>query len=135
MGVFSSDWSANYNWNNSAATFTVGSNNPPPPPPPPQTTALDIWWPSNGSSVQGVQPFKAMLENMNITNYNMYWQVDGGTLNLMSNNSQDYPHKESLVDVSPWTWRGNGPYTINFVGKDLNGNIIAQKSITITVIH
>lgn len=145
VGVFSGDWSQNYAWNNSAAAITVSTastpppNNPPPtnPPPsnpPPVTNAnTNIWWPSSGASVSGVQPFKANLDGVDVSQYAMYWQVDGGALNQMSNNSTDYPHKEALVDLSGWHWSGNHQYTITFVSKNMSGQVISQKSEVITV--
>ncbi len=65
----------------------------------------------------------------------MYWQVDGHRLNLMDNNQQDYPHKESLVDLSGWSWKASGAYTITFVAKDNQGTTIAEKSVLINVIR
>jgi hypothetical protein len=56
----------------------------------------------------------------------MYWQVDGGTLNLMWNNGTT--NKQADIDVSGWNWRGNGPYTITFVARELNGTFIEQKN-------
>lgn len=147
IGVFNSSWSTLYNWQDTAGTITVGSggttpppSNPPPspptnppPPPPPTTGQIDIWWPSNGSTVIGAQPFKALLTNSDIGNYRMYWQVDGGQLNEMYNSNEDWPHKEAWVDVSGWSWNGAGPYTINFVAKDSSGNTLAQRQIIISV--
>ena len=150
VGVFNSDWTQNYTWNDSAATITVSgsattppsnpppsnpppANNPPPTTTPPVTTNTNIWWPSNGSSVSGIQPFKANLDGYDVTQYAMYWQVDGGALNAMGNSSTDYPHKESDVDLSSWHWNSNHQYTINFVSKDMSGKVISQKSEVITV--
>jgi len=135
-GVFSGDWSIGYYWGNSVLGFAVGSSG--------GTggggistgaSVIDLWWPTDGSNVSGVQPFKALLENTPLSNYTMYWQVDGDMLNQMADNQTDYPHKEADVDVAPWNWNGNGPYTINFVAKDVNGNIVTQKSAKITVTH
>jgi endoglucanase len=92
----------------------------------------DVWWPKDGVRVQGLQPFKAMVEGISIEQYEMYWQVDGGTLTWMQNNYQDYPHKEASVDLSGWHWRGAGPYTITFVAKQ-HGTIISQQSVRITI--
>lgn len=92
----------------------------------------NVWWPKDGVSVQGLQPFKAMVEGVSIEQYEMYWQVDGGTLTWMQNNYQDYPHKEASVDLSGWHWRGSGPYTITFVAKQY-GTIISQQSVRITI--
>lgn len=63
----------------------------------------------------------------------MYWQVDNGQLNLMTDNFQDYPHKEAPVDVSGWNWRSGGPYNVTFVAKDMNGNFITQATTNIYI--
>lgn len=126
--VFSSDWSYCDYWNDSALTLNVGGSSPPP-----QGGQIDIWWPSDGASVSGTQPFKALLQNYSLSQYTLYWQVDGGGLVQMYDSSVDYPHKEAMVDLSGWNWRGTGPYTVNFVAKDGSGNVLAQKSVTITV--
>jgi len=148
IGVFSNTWGQNYFWDNDVVTFTVGTGTPPPPPPPPTSTTTpptppppppsgtattNIWWPTDGVSVNGTQPFKAMLEGRDVSQYSMFWQVDGDRLNEMFNSNQDYPHKEANVDVSGWTWKGAEPYNINFVSKDSSGNTISQKSINIFV--
>ncbi len=127
VGVFQAGWAACDYWNDSAVTLSVGSSSPP------SAGAIDIWWPTDGSSVSGTQPFKALLENNSLSQYAMYWQVDGGGLVPMYDSSTDYPHKEAMVDLSGWNWRGTGPYTVNFVAKDSSGNVLAQKSVGITV--
>jgi hypothetical protein len=139
IGVFNYNWSQLYNWNDNAATFgssggsSGGGGSPPPPPP---TTVIDIWWPTDGSNVGGsIVPFKALVENRDVSTYNIYWQVDGGGLVFMPTNTTDYPHKEFDADLTNWTWRGNGPYTVNFVAQDLSGNVLGQKSVSITVWH
>jgi hypothetical protein len=143
VGVFTSDWRTNYAWSGNAASFNLSSGvNPTPtstpgltptPTPPAGSYTLSVWWPANGVSVSGVQPFKARLENLDLGQYSMYWQVDGGQLNLMSDNSTDGPHKEASVNISGWNWRGSGPYTINFVAKDSGGRILQQQAIQIYV--
>ncbi len=136
LGVFNSDWSTNYYWNNALLAVSVGQSSPTPEPNPnpgPSTFETNIWWPSNGADVSGVQPFKAMLIGKEVSTYNMYWQVDGGGLVEMANSTVDYPHKESDVDLSGWKWKGTGPYNINFVSKDSSGNVLSQKSVNINV--
>lgn len=144
VGVFSSGWAKNYSWNDNAATITVrGGSNPPPTNPPPATStpptnptepvSINIWWPTDGSAVSGVQPFKANVDNLDVQQYQMYWQVDDGVLNQMYDSSQDYPHKEAPVDVSPWNWNSNGQYVLTFVVKNAQGTMLSQKSITISV--
>jgi hypothetical protein len=152
-GVFNNNWTTNYYWNNDMQTFVVTApgQTPPPPPPPPEPTpeptpqptptptpepssyTTNIWWPTNGVSVNGLQPFKAMLEGKPVGEYEMYWQVDRDVLNQMQNSDVDYPHKEVLVDLTAWTWKGEGPYNLNFVSKDPTGRTIGEQSVDIYV--
>jgi len=94
---------------------------------------IDIWWPSNGNSVQGIQPFKAVIYGLPLSEYTMYWQVDNDRLNLMGNSDADYPHKEAWVDLSGWNWSASKTYSLNFLAKDSSGNIIAQTPATIFI--
>lgn len=94
---------------------------------------VDVWWPTAGATVGGVQPFKALLEGRALAEYRMYWRVDGGQWNLMSNSLVDYPHKEAPVDVSTWKWRGRGPYTVEFGAQSLAGNTLALTQVNISV--
>ena len=103
------------------------------PPLPSGTMTTDVWWPTNGAVVSGTQPFKVMVENIDVSQYQTWWQVDGDRLNPMYNSAQDYPHKEAMVDLSGWYWRGSGPYVITFISKNAAGTMISQKSVTITV--
>jgi hypothetical protein len=135
IGVFNYNWSQLYIWNDNAGSFgsSGGGSTNPPPPPPPANAAVNIWWPTNGATVGGAQPFKAMVDNLNVSQYQMYWQVDGGGLVLMWDDSTDYPHKQFDADLSGWNWRGSGPYRLNFVAKDLSGNTIVSKAIDIFI--
>jgi hypothetical protein len=133
-GVFNADWSKNYYWNNNVFQFNVSSGSVTPPPT--TSAVMNIWWPTDGSTVQGVQPFLAVLENTDVNSYNMYWQVDGGGLVAMYTSNTNYPHKEAQVDLSGWNWKGSGPYVVTFVAKSLdNSTILAQKSSSIFVAH
>lgn len=129
IGIFSNNWGTNYSWNGGAAIISVNPASPPP------ASNIDIWWPSDGAQVSGTQPFKAVVGNLSLSQYNMSWQVDGGGLVPMADSYQDAPHKEASVDLSGWTWRGVGPYSVNFVVKDGNGNTIAQRAVSIYVFH
>lgn len=104
-------------------------------PAPITSTIIDVWWPSQGVTLSGVQPFKALLQNTDTSKYAMFWQVDGGQLNQMGLSTQDYPHYESLVDLSGWGWNSNGPYTITFIAKDLTSNQVASTSRVIYISH
>jgi hypothetical protein len=135
VGIFNADWSKNYLWNDGAVTLVVGSSSPSPTPTPVANKQVNVWWPGEGVSVSGSQPFKAELTGTALANYSMYWQVDGDKLNSMNDSVQDAPHKESVVDISGWNWKGSGPYAITFVAKDSSGAIVAQKTVNISVSH
>jgi endoglucanase len=92
---------------------------------------IEIWWPSNGAPVEGVQPFKAILSGKSVEEYYLFWQVDDGNYVWMDNSYQDYPHKEAKVDVSGWNWKPDGTYRITFIAQDLSGREITKKSTTI----
>lgn len=131
VGIFNFNWSENYVWvDNALALSPSGAAAPPPGG---GQGSIDIWWPGEGVAVSGIQPFKALLTNWGVSQYNMYWQADGGGLVLMPTDLTDYPHKEFMVDLSGWNWKGSGPYNINFVAKDLSGNILSQRSAEIFV--
>ncbi len=131
VGIFNGNWTYNYYWGDEVTIIPVGGSTQTPL----GDVVLDIWWPGNGVAVQGIQPFKAMLTNRDISSYQMYWQVDGDRLNEMANSTQDYPHKESLVDLSGWNWKSSGIYNINFVAKDAGGALLKEKNININVTH
>jgi hypothetical protein len=133
-GVFSRDWSKNYLWQENAGQFVVNhSTNPTAPSEPPQTTGIDIWWPTNLARVSGTLPLKALLNGYNVSNYEMYWQVDGGGLVRMYNSDVDYPHKEAWIDVSGWNWKSSKQYVLNFVAKDLFGRFLSERPSMIQV--
>lgn len=93
---------------------------------------IQPWWPTNGVHVTGTQPFKAMIPGLDVSHYEMFWQVDGGQWNWMDSNFADYQHKEASVDLSSWTWRGNGPYVVTFIARR-NGKVIATTPVTLYV--
>ena len=93
---------------------------------------LNIWWPTESARVGGVQPFKAELPGMDVSQYEMFWQVDEGQENLMASNYQDHPHKEVAVDLSGWSWKGSGPYTIGFAAKQ-GGVVVAKRAVNIYI--
>ncbi len=133
VGVFSTGWTQLYFWGDGVLPFNVGAATPPPEPPLPSSGTIDIWWPTDGIVVSGVLPFKAMLQDLAVENYNMFWQVDSGGLVPMLSEYTDYPHKEASVDVSGWNWKDSGSYIINFVAQNMSGQTLSQKSININV--
>lgn len=93
--------------------------------------AVDVWWPTSDVKISNVQPFKALLKDKAVHEYQMFWQVDGGQYNGMYDSYQDYPHKEAIVDLSSWNWKGAGPYKLSFIAQDGQGNEISRREITI----
>jgi len=98
-------------------------------------SSVQIWWPTDQATVDGIQPFKAMLMGQSVGSYKMYWQVDNGNLVEMSDNNTDYPHKEASVDVSGWNWQKSNQYSVNIVAKNTGGSVIGQKNITVNIPH
>ncbi len=158
VGIFGPGWNPLYLWSDSVATFVAGQSSSSSSSTSTSSSSssssssstsssssssvaalsgpIDIWWVTDGQRVSGEQPFKARLAVGDLSQYNLYWTVDGGGENLMGNSNVDYPHKEQLVNVDYWTWRGNeGNYTVTYVARDLNGIEIARRSETITAVH
>lgn len=129
VGVFNNNWTVNYLWNHTAVSFRVGGDTPPPA----QDQTVEIWWPTAGAQVSGVQPLKAIVPGRDLGSYSMFWQVDGDRLNDMFNSNEDFPHKEALIDMSSWRWQGSGPYTVTVVAQDGSGSAIAERSIQVFV--
>lgn len=154
-GIFSSSWQSNLYWNGDALSFSAESSAPPAPvtsqqpapiqptpalPAPPQTNpaqpipgTVSVWWPGDSVAVSGVQPFKAVLDGRDTSQYKMYWQVDGGAMNLMGEGAGSPMHKLSYVDLSSWKWNPSKQYAIRFLAHDQSGNIIGEKTVIITV--
>lgn len=126
VGVFSGDWSKNYYWNNDTLNITVGSAVS-------GSQVTDVWWPTDGSTVSGVQPLKAMLENADVSQYSMEWSVGGGSAVPMYTSTAEYPHKEALIDFTNWHWNGAGPYAITLTARTLQGTMLSQKTIQVFV--
>lgn len=134
VGIFTADWSKIYAWNEKAGSIAVKA-----PlsdvPENPVATDMHIWWPNDGAVVGGTQPFKAQISNLALSQYTMFWRVDGGTWNMMYDTTTDGPHKEAIVDVGSWKWNDLAPYTVEFMAKNTSGNVIAEKRAQISVVH
>lgn len=92
---------------------------------------VNVWWPTQNAKIGDTQPFKAMMEGRDVGTYSMTWSVDGGQENPMYDSWTDYPHKEAMVNISSWTWKGSGPYAITFRAKDNAGASLGEASVTI----
>lgn len=122
VGVFKSGWEKVYAWRDDAALLFVSEVN----------TADDIliYSPEDGSSLAGVQQFKASIENKNPEDYAMYWRVDEGDWNSMNTNGS---LKEASVDLSAWKWNTTNKYKIEFMAKDKNGSELDRESVIINI--
>jgi endoglucanase len=92
---------------------------------------IDLWWPISGARISNTQAFKAMIKDKNVSEYSMFWAVDDGQQNPMYDSSVDYPHKEAVVDLKDWTWKGAGPYKVTFKAIDKDNNPIAETSVEV----
>jgi hypothetical protein len=139
MGAFSSDWKNLLVWVDDLGKFQVTTT-----PAAPGTVVstdlggnkgdlLKIWWPSNGQSVSGLQPFKANVYGLNLDQYDMFWKVDGGVANPMGDSQTDYPHKEAIVDLSSWNWNNSGKYSLNFSAFDKAQKLIHESNVDIQI--
>lgn len=93
--------------------------------------SVTSWWPVNNVTVSEATPFKGIINELNVNDYSMYWTVDNGAQTVMPTNYNDYPHKETIVDVKSWNWRGAGPYTITYIAKNNAGTEIGRTSFAI----
>lgn len=98
-----------------------------------ELSVIENWWPVDNANINSVQPFKALLKDLDLGQYKMFWSVDNGTENLMTDNWTDYPHKEALVDLSNWNWHGAGPYKVTFTARDNYNKELAKKTIEINI--
>ncbi len=92
---------------------------------------INVWWPTQGSHVSDTQTFKAQVTDKKIEEYSMSWSVDGGQQNQMNDSSTDYPHKEAVVDLAGWKWKGTGPYKVTFTAVDKSNAQIGQATVEI----
>src|SRR5688572_7951873 len=63
-----------------------------------------VWWPTEGVWLQGLHRMQAKFGERALTDYKMYWQVDGGSLVQMQNTYEGGPHKQAWVDFTGWNW-------------------------------
>ncbi len=124
VGVFASGWSKVYHWNDRVKTITVAGAA--------ATPELLVQHPVDGAALSGLQVFRASYAGRDPGTYDIFWQVDGDVLNpMITNGTAD--GKEAYVDVSGWSWRGNGPYRLTFTAKDKTGAALGVKDVTISI--
>ena len=134
VGVFTDNWQKNMYWNNSVGTVTVNTVEQSGDSSNSQSSDITVLSPIDGSTLtRSNHIFSASLASQNPSTYRLYWHVDGGQLNEMSDASVPEAGKQSRVDMSNWYWQPSNQYVITFVAKDLSGTIIDTKSSKITL--
>ena len=128
VGIFGAGWSSLLFWEDNAWVIARGGGVSVSP-----GETIEIWWPTDEARVSGIQPFKALVRNRAISTYEMYWRVDGGEPVSMYNSSTDFPHKEAIVDVSGWKWRGSGPYQVTIGARSNGGVFEAERTVDLYV--
>ncbi|MBA3551000.1 hypothetical protein H0W32_02215, partial [Patescibacteria group bacterium] len=92
---------------------------------------INIWWPKNNAHIDNTQAFKAQVQDRDISEYTMTWSVDGDKENEMDDSMADYPHKESVVNLKNWNWKGSGPYKVTFRAVDKDNKEIGKATVDI----
>jgi hypothetical protein len=93
---------------------------------------VEIWWPIEGTVVEGVQPVKAILQGFDVDEYQMFWQVEGGPEVAMFNNFQGFPHKKAYINYGSWDWDPTGDYVLTFIAR-IGGEVVGEASVGIHV--
>ena len=99
------------------------------------TAVINPWWPTDGVSLSGPQSLKAVVANVDVNKYDMFWTVDDGATTVMPSNYTISPHKEAVVDVSSWNWQTSSIYKLSFIAKAKNGDEIGRTTMNVTVYH
>jgi endoglucanase len=86
--------------------------------------------PAAGARISGSVRFRARVDPLAASQYRMVWLVDGDRENAMT---EVNGAEEAQVDVSGWTWRGEGPYRITFRAYDSRNRRIGETSLDVTV--
>lgn len=86
--------------------------------------------PTHGSRLAGTTTFRARADGVDPDAYAMTWQVDSGQRNAMATVAGA---KEALVDVSGWTWKGEGPYRLTFRATDAKGRTVGTADVDVYV--
>ena len=86
--------------------------------------------PTTGATLSGTVTFRARVQGYQPSQYRMVWTTDGTTENAMQDASGA---DEAKVDLSTWTWLGQGPYHVIFRGYDSKGRKFGETAVDFTV--
>jgi hypothetical protein len=91
-----------------------------------------VWWPEPGCRVSGEQPFKALVPELPLTEYTMYWQIEGDSRRHEMMSVRDpnphADHKEARVLI-PYLFPGAGPHRVQFVAEGLDGRELTREMV------
>jgi transcriptional regulator with XRE-family HTH domain len=93
---------------------------------------IRIWWPEPGCKVSGEQPFKALIPELPLSEYVMYWQKEGDNQQHEMIDVRDAnphaDHKEAWVWIHKW-FPTCGPNRVEFVAADFEGKEITRQAV------
>ena len=72
------------------------------------------------------------MPDFDLAKYTLTYNVDGRGEFPMQDSSDV---KQAKIYFDYWTWNGAGPYRLEFVGRDLNGNVLGRQWLTLYVKH
>ncbi len=90
---------------------------------------LQVKQPTDGASLRGLTTFQVTLPGVPTSGYTATWAVDSGQPVSMTANSDGT--FTAPVDVSGWTWRGEGPYQLRFTAT--TGSSVYTRDVTVKV--
>jgi endoglucanase len=86
--------------------------------------------PTAGATLSGIATFRAHVQGYTPSQYRMIWTLDNKTENAMQDASGA---DEAKVDLSTWTWLGQGPYHVIFRAYDSHGRVYGESSVDFKV--
>lgn len=94
---------------------------------------VSIWWPNDDTTVSGIAPIHAALEDHTIYEYDMYWRADGGELVPMWNKTNHQtPHKKAYIDYHQWTWSEDDDlYDIEVIAIGTDGRELGRSTVSV----
>ncbi|MEK7659187.1 MAG: hypothetical protein AAB338_00820 [Patescibacteria group bacterium] len=106
---------------------------PVPSAPPDSKEQIIIFSPVDNSKISGEKKLKIYIENKNPETYFAAYSVNGeGGISMK--NADPY-FKQAVVQFDSWTQNGDGPYSVVFIARDLDGSFIDTASLTLFVKH
>lgn len=90
---------------------------------------LQIYFPVNKSRVNGLHTLQGEVEGLDVNDYEMYWSVDNGQLNLMPSL---FTKKHAFIDFSSWNWNEDKNYEITYSAFQ-DGELISEEKENIII--